>query len=162
MIHLLDALAAVQVCHFCSLGLTSQMFSLTIQLPPIVIEPVHSDAISTPPGSIQPCCARTDNRTCALTMSFFHRYTHIEAECPFISFEDLLVRLEDLVCDTVDRVVNGPLKQLLKEVNPVCIGPAYLAVTVCLYRGETGYSHTNVHRRRLRLCVYCHVCRRCH
>jgi asparaginyl-tRNA synthetase len=47
-------------------------------------------------------------------------YSHIEAECAFLSFDDLLDRLEDLICDVVDRVVNGPLGGLLKEVNPVC------------------------------------------
>ena len=30
-------------------------------------------------------------------MFFLFRYTHIEGECPFIDFEDLLVRIEDLV-----------------------------------------------------------------
>ena len=49
------------------------------------------------------------------------RYTHIEGECPFISFDDLLERLEDLVCDTAERVYNGPLKDLLMDVNPVGI-----------------------------------------
>lgn len=47
------------------------------------------------------------------------RYTHIEAECPFITFEDLLNRLEDLVCDVVDRVLKSPAAQLLYDLNPV-------------------------------------------
>lgn len=47
------------------------------------------------------------------------RYTHIEAECPFMSFEDLLNRLEDLVCDVVDRVLKSPAAELLYDINPV-------------------------------------------
>lgn len=47
------------------------------------------------------------------------RYTHIEAECPFISFEDLLDRLENLVCDVVDRVLKSPAASLLYDLNPV-------------------------------------------
>lgn len=47
------------------------------------------------------------------------RYTHIEAECPFITFEDLLNRLEDLVCDVVDRVLKSPAAELLYDINPV-------------------------------------------
>ena len=47
------------------------------------------------------------------------RYTHIEAECPFISFDDLLNRLEELVCDVVDRVLKSPAAQLLYDINPV-------------------------------------------
>lgn len=43
----------------------------------------------------------------------------MEAECPFISFDDLLDRLEDLVCDVVDRVLRSPAAQLLYDINPV-------------------------------------------
>lgn len=46
------------------------------------------------------------------------RYTHLEAECPFITFDELLDRLEDLICDVVDRVLNSPLGYLVKELNP--------------------------------------------
>ncbi|BFF94028.1 asparagine--tRNA ligase cytoplasmic [Drosophila madeirensis] len=45
-------------------------------------------------------------------------YTHIEAECPFLTFDDLLGRLEDLVCDVVDRVLKSPWGHLVKELNP--------------------------------------------
>ena len=47
------------------------------------------------------------------------RYTHVEAECPFISYNDLLDRIEDLVVDVVDRVLNHPEAHLLYEINPV-------------------------------------------
>lgn len=50
---------------------------------------------------------------------FVLRYTHIEAECPFMTFEDLLNRLEDLVCDVVDRVLKSPAAPLLYDLNPV-------------------------------------------
>ncbi|XP_034230085.1 asparagine--tRNA ligase, cytoplasmic [Thrips palmi] len=45
-------------------------------------------------------------------------YTHVEAECPFITFDDLLDRLEDMVCDVVDRVLASPYGEIVKELNP--------------------------------------------
>lgn len=45
-------------------------------------------------------------------------YTHIEAECPFITFEEMLDRLEDLVSDVVDRVLKSPHGYLVGELNP--------------------------------------------
>lgn len=43
----------------------------------------------------------------------------MEAECPFITFNDLLDRLEDLVCDVVQRVMDSPYGETVKELNPV-------------------------------------------
>jgi asparaginyl-tRNA synthetase len=43
----------------------------------------------------------------------------VEAECSFISFEDLLDRIEDLIVDVVDRVLKHPEAHLLYEINPV-------------------------------------------
>lgn len=36
-----------------------------------------------------------------------------------MTFEDLLTRLEELVCDVVDRVLKSPAAQLLYDINPV-------------------------------------------
>lgn len=71
------------------------------------------------------------------------RYTHIEAECPFISFEDLLDRLENLVCDVVDRILKSPAASLLHDLNPV---------------GSNGSSQEN---RILNLCYSAHFSGRC-
>ena len=49
----------------------------------------------------------------------FLRYTHVEAECPFLTFEELLNRLEDLVCDVVDRVLKSPAGSIVRDLNPV-------------------------------------------
>ncbi|KAK2509735.1 hypothetical protein MC885_020765 [Smutsia gigantea] len=45
-------------------------------------------------------------------------YTHVEAECPFLTFEELLNRLEDLVCDVVDRVLKSPAASIVYDLNP--------------------------------------------
>ncbi len=58
----------------------------------------------------------------------------MEAECPFITFDDLLERLEDLVCDVVDRVLKSPLGALVKELNPVSLCFSLLG---CVIPSET-------------------------
>uniref|UniRef100_A0A7S1XBT5 asparagine--tRNA ligase n=1 Tax=Compsopogon caeruleus TaxID=31354 RepID=A0A7S1XBT5_9RHOD len=44
-------------------------------------------------------------------------FHHIEAECPFINFEGLLSRIEDLVCDVTERAMEKG-KDLLDVLNP--------------------------------------------
>jgi asparaginyl-tRNA synthetase len=46
-------------------------------------------------------------------------YTHLEAELPWITFEDLLNAMEDLIVNTIERMMAIPeAKELLLSVNP--------------------------------------------
>ncbi|KAH9488862.1 Asparagine--tRNA ligase, cytoplasmic, partial [Bulinus truncatus] len=45
-------------------------------------------------------------------------FTHIEAESPFISYDELLYKIEDLVCDTVDRILSSSWGHIVHELNP--------------------------------------------
>lgn len=64
------------------------------------------------------CIAQSYRAEQSRTRRHLAEYTHIEGERPFISFEDLLVSLEDLVCDVVDRVLKSPFGHIVKELNP--------------------------------------------
>lgn len=51
-----------------------------------------------------------------------------------MTFEDLLNRLEDLVCDVVDRVLKSPAAELLYDINPVSQISWEIYVCVCVLR----------------------------
>jgi len=64
------------------------------------------------------CIAESFRAEQSRTRRHLAEYTHIEGECPFIDFNGLLDRLEDLICDVVDRVLKHPLGEIVYELNP--------------------------------------------
>ncbi|WFD32629.1 asparagine--tRNA ligase [Malassezia sp. CBS 17886] len=53
------------------------------------------------------------------TRRHLSEYTHLEAELAFISFDDLLTHIEQVIAGTVDRVLADPrAAELLRQLNP--------------------------------------------
>ncbi|XP_064390802.1 asparagine--tRNA ligase, cytoplasmic-like [Halichondria panicea] len=69
------------------------------------------------------CIAMSYRAEQSRTRRHVAEYTHVEGECPFINFDQLLERLEDLVCDVIDRVLASPLAPMIKELNPTFAPP---------------------------------------
>ncbi|XP_052902722.1 asparagine--tRNA ligase, cytoplasmic [Anopheles moucheti] len=69
------------------------------------------------------CVAQSYRAEQSRTRRHLAEYSHIEGECPFISFDDLLDRLEDLIVDVVDRVLKSPWGYMVQELNPGFVPP---------------------------------------
>merc|ERR1712241_1169974 len=69
------------------------------------------------------CFAQSYRAEQSRTRRHLAEYTHMEAECPLIDFTELLDRLEDLVCDVVDRALKSPFGHIVHELNPKFVPP---------------------------------------
>ncbi|KAF8161476.1 hypothetical protein B0H34DRAFT_652327 [Crassisporium funariophilum] len=59
------------------------------------------------------------------TRRHLSEYTHLEAELAFITFEDLMAHIEEIICKTVDILLANPTSAaLVKQLNPNFQAPA--------------------------------------
>lgn len=65
------------------------------------------------------CIEKSFRAEKSLTRRHLSEYTHIEGELDFITFDDLLVHIEDLICSVLDlTLANRRIKAMVDELHP--------------------------------------------
>ncbi|KAF2766527.1 asparaginyl-tRNA synthetase [Teratosphaeria nubilosa] len=70
------------------------------------------------------CIEKSFRAEKSLTRRHLSEYTHVEAELDFITFDDLLVHLEEVICQVLSRIFSNPrIATLLHDLNPAFTMP---------------------------------------
>ncbi|KAG9684702.1 asparaginyl-tRNA synthetase, partial [Aureobasidium melanogenum] len=65
------------------------------------------------------CIEKSFRAEKSLTRRHLSEYTHVEAELDFITFDDLLVHLEEVMCRVIEITMSDPkMAAIIKELNP--------------------------------------------
>ncbi|XP_022671202.1 asparagine--tRNA ligase, cytoplasmic-like [Varroa jacobsoni] len=64
------------------------------------------------------CVAMSYRAEQSRTRRHLAEYTHIEAEFVYITFDELLNRIEDMIVDVAERAMKSPIGEIIKELNP--------------------------------------------
>ena len=65
------------------------------------------------------CIEKSFRAEKSLTRRHLSEYTHIEAELDFITFDDLLNHLEDIICGVLEIVLGNPrIAAMIQDLNP--------------------------------------------
>lgn len=71
------------------------------------------------------CLAESYRAEKSHTHRHLTEFTHLEAEMAFLTFDEMLDNIEDLVCDVIGRVMaHKPTRQLIEQLNPGFEPPA--------------------------------------
>ncbi|KAH7963100.1 hypothetical protein HPB52_019582 [Rhipicephalus sanguineus] len=73
------------------------------------------------------CVAQSYRAEQSRTRRHLAEFTHIEAECPFLTFDEFMDKIEDLVVGVCERILKSHVAPIVLELNPpilLCRFPA--------------------------------------